>query len=99
MQANELQDFACHGHGDLVGTLWGYLGQWTACARLLPPPLEDLLPFLGFGALGFLHRDTTPARRSRLLTWPLVRMLPSAPTLTETSMISLPSPWEHAGRD
>jgi len=29
---------------------------------LLPPPLEGLLPFLGFVPLGFLHRDTSPER-------------------------------------
>ena len=66
MQANELQDFAGRGHGDLVGTLGGYLSHRTACAAvLLPPPLEGLLPFLGFITLGFLHRDTSPERLQR----------------------------------
>src|SRR5712691_7868059 len=65
MPANQLQDFAGRGHGDLVGTLGGYLRQWTACTRLLPPSLEGLLPFLGFVPLGFLHRDTSPERLHR----------------------------------
>src|SRR5207247_10432866 len=66
MQTNELQDFSCRGHGDLVDTLGGYLGHRTACAEVvLPPPLEGLLPFLGFVTLGFLHRDTSPERLHR----------------------------------
>jgi hypothetical protein len=66
MQANELQEFAGRGHGDLISTLRGYLGHRTAYARvLLLPPLEGLLPFLGFVPLGFLHRATSPARFHR----------------------------------
>src|SRR2546428_14145019 len=66
MQTNQLHDFAGRGHGDLGSTLWGYLRHRTLGAEvLLPPTLEGLLPFLGFVALGFLHRDPSPARRHR----------------------------------
>src|ERR1700704_2829584 len=66
MQANELEDFAGRGQGDLVSVLRGYLGHRTACAEVvLPPPLEGLLPFLGFIPLGFLHRDSSPERLHR----------------------------------
>src|ERR1044072_5151207 len=66
MQTNELHEFAGRGHGDVVGALWGYLGQGTACGGvLLPPLLEGLLPFLGFVTLGFLHRDSSPERLHR----------------------------------
>src|SRR5215831_20015277 len=66
MQTDQLQEFAGCRHGDLVGTLWGYLGHRTACAgMLLPPLLEGLLPFLGFVTLGFLHRDPSPERLHR----------------------------------
>src|SRR5215813_6487001 len=65
MQTNELHEFAGCRHGDLVGTLRGYLGHRTACAGLLLPPLEGLLPFLGFVPLGFLHHATSPTRLHR----------------------------------
>src|SRR5215831_17978564 len=66
MQAYQLQEFAGRGHGNLVGALWGYLGQRTWSTEvLLPPTLKGLLPFLGFVTLGFLHRDPSPARLYR----------------------------------
>src|SRR6266702_421421 len=57
MQTNELQDFAGCRHGDLVGTLGGYLGHKTACGgRALPPTLEGFPPvphfFAAFGCHG-----------------------------------------------
>src|SRR5215467_6154157 len=65
MQANEMQDFAGHSDSDVVGTLGGSLGHRTTCGGVLLPPLEGLLPFLGFVPLGFLHRDSSPARLHR----------------------------------
>src|SRR5438128_6532186 len=57
MQANELHDFAGRGHGDLVGALWGYLGQWTACGgSSLPPTLEGFPPVPHFFAAFGCHR-------------------------------------------
>jgi hypothetical protein len=53
MQTNRLHDFACRGHGEVVGMLRWYLGQRTLCAGgllLATPRLEGFLPFFDFSA-------------------------------------------------
>src|SRR5215831_1541603 len=57
MQTNELHEFTGRGHGDLVGTLWGYLGQGTACSdSALPPTLKNFPPVPDFFAAFGCHR-------------------------------------------
>src|SRR5262249_19156820 len=63
METNELHDFAGRGHGDLIGILWWYLGQWTAGGgSTLPPTLEGFPPFLHFSAAFGCHRAPSSPR-------------------------------------